>query len=109
MVCPERAVRRNSNMNAWLWVKQTMVSLSNRTSVAAFYKPLRLKLLVYKVRVICYINLSKQTSSSTTVYETQVTELSLIFPAIFATTFQNHLFKVEQHFIKNELLIKSNA
>ena len=86
-----------------------MVSLSNRTSVAAFYKPLRLKLLVYKVRVICYINLSKQTSSSTTVYETQVTELSLIFPAICATTFQNHLFKVEQHFIKNELLIRSNA
>ena len=69
-------------------VKQIVVSLSNRTSVAAFYKPLRLKLLVYKVRVICYINLSKQTSSSTTVYETQVTELSLVFPAIFATTFQ---------------------
>ena len=68
-----------------------------------------MKLLIYNVRVICYINLSKQTSSSTTVYETKVTELSLIFPAIFATTFQNHLVKVEQHFIKNELLIKSNA
>ena len=45
--------------------------------------------------------MSKQTSSSTTVYETQVTELSLVFPAIFATTFQNHLFKVEQQFIMN--------
>ena len=53
--------------------------------------------------------MSEETLSSTTVYWTQVTELSLIFPAIFATTFQNHLFKVEQHFIKNELLIKSNA
>ena len=107
MVCPERAVRRNSNMNAWLEVKQTVVSLSNRTSVAAFYKLLRLKLLVYKVRVICYINLSKQTSSSTTVYETQVTELSLVFS--LCDNFSNHLFKVEQQFIKNELLIKSNA
>ena len=50
--------------------------------------------------------MSEETLSSTTVYWTQVTELSLIFPTIFVTTFQNHLFKVEQHFIKNESLTK---